>query len=197
MTKVDLGIILDSSGSLSKDYDKEKDFLKELASSFGVSDDGSRVGVVTFSSNSEHSIKLKDHVDFVSFNNAVDKIPLMGSTTRIDKAFRLSQNELLSVSNGARPGVPKILVLLTDGSQTPEIGSEDPGDIADEIRKSGIKMIVVGVGQGIDKKELVDIAGGQDSVFLAKSFNQLISVPFVEKFLDKSCKKGWYITFQP
>ena len=48
-TKVDVGFILDSSGSLKNDYDTEKNFLKALAASFGVSSDGARAGVVTFS----------------------------------------------------------------------------------------------------------------------------------------------------
>ena len=47
-SKVDVGYILDASGSLLNDYDAEKDFLKALAQSFGVSKDGSRGGVVTF-----------------------------------------------------------------------------------------------------------------------------------------------------
>merc|ERR1739838_588079 len=40
--KVDVGFILDSSGSLRNDYQNEKDFLKALAGAFGVSEDGSR-----------------------------------------------------------------------------------------------------------------------------------------------------------
>ena len=137
---VDVGFILDSSGSLRRDYSKEKDFLKALAATFGVSSNGSRAGVVTFSYYTEHSIKLNDHTDLASFNAAVDSIPLMGSTTRIDKALRLTQKELFSIPNGGRPGVTKVLIVLTDGSQTKDAGAEDPGDVADEIRKSGINI---------------------------------------------------------
>ena len=116
---VDVGFILDSSGSLRYQYHKEKDFLKALAGAFNIGEDGSRAGVVTFSYDSEHSIKLKDHMDISSFGAAVDAIPLMGSTTRIDTALRLAQKELFSVENGGRDIAPNILVLLTDGSQTP------------------------------------------------------------------------------
>ena len=54
----------------------------------------------------------------MQFGEAVDKIPLMGSTTRIDRALRMTQNEMFSSANGGRDGVPKILILLTDGTQT-------------------------------------------------------------------------------
>ena len=38
--KVDVGFILDSSGSLRTEYHKEKAFLKVIARTFGISEDG-------------------------------------------------------------------------------------------------------------------------------------------------------------
>lgn len=189
---VDVGFILDSSGSLRRDYSKEKDFLKALAATFGVSSNGSRAGVVTFSYYTEHSIKLNDHTDLASFNAAVDSIPLMGSTTRIDKALRLTQKELFSIPNGGRPGVTKVLIVLTDGSQTKDAGAEDPGDVADEIRKSGINILTVGIGKGVNKTELAHISGGADKVFSAASFDQLISSQFLDVVNNAGCESGMY-----
>ena len=185
-----MGFILDSSGSLRNDYDKEKDFLKALAATFGVSDAGARAGVVTFSYNAEHSIKLNDYNDIMSFIDAVDRIPLMGSTTRIDKAFRLTQKDLFSMSNGARPGVPKLLILLTDGSQTLDVDAEDPKSIAKEIRDSGVKLLVIGIGQGINKTELTNIGGGDDNVYSAASFDELIGGQFIDTIVASGCDKG-------
>lgn len=187
---VDIGFILDSSGSLRNEYDKEKDFLKTLAATFGVSANASRAGVVTFSYYTEHSIKLNDHFDLNSFNAAVDKIPLMGSTTRIDKALRLTQKEMFRFANGARPGIPKLLFLLTDGSQTQDAGAEDPGDVADELRKDGINIIVIGVGKGVNNTELAHIAGGSGNAYSAASFDELIASDFVKEVKTKSCSEG-------
>ena len=196
-TKVDVGFILDSSGSLKNDYDTEKNFLKALAASFGVSDDGARAGVVTFSYNSEHSIKLNDHTSFTTFNDAVDGIPLMGSTTRIDKALRLSQKELFSIANGARPGVRKILILLTDGSQTADADAEDPSVIANEIRKRGIKLLVIGIGGGVNQAELLKLGGNKaENVFSAASFDDLITDSFIESVTQTSCDAGMFLSDQ-
>ena len=188
--KVDVGFILDSSGSLRNDYQNEKNFLKKLAGAFGVSDDGSRSSVVTFSYYAEHSITFKDHKDITSFNAAVDAIPLMGSTTRIDKALRLTQKEMFKIDNGARPIAPKLLILLTDGSQTQDAGAENPGDIADEIRKSGINMIVIGIGKGTNQTELNHMAGGADNAFSAASFDELIGGDFIQTLTERSCVEG-------
>ena len=193
---MDVGFILDSSGSLRNDYDKEKVFLKALAASFGVSDDGARAGVVTFSYNSEHSIKLNDHSSFSTFNDAVDKIPLMGSTTRIDKALRLSQRELFTLPNGGRPGIPKILILLTDGSQTQDAGAEDPSMIANELRSKGIKLLVIGIGAGVDQAELLKLGGNQkDNVFTASTFEDLIGAPFIDAVTNSTCNAGTVFCF--
>lgn len=192
--KVDVGFILDSSGSLRDDYQNEKNFLKALAGAFGVSDDGSRAGVITFSYYSEHSIKLKDHTDITSFSKAVDAIPLMGSTTRIDKALRLTQAELFALENGARAGVPKILILLTDGSQTQDANAEDPGDIAEELRtRGGVTLIVVGIGAGVNQTELDHMAGGKDNAFSAASFDELVGGDFIQQLTEKSCEEGMEI----
>ena len=77
-------------------------------------------------------------------------------------ALRLAQKELFSVSNGGRPTVPKMLVLLTDGSQTVTSDAEDPKQIAEELRGSGITILVVGIGADTNRDELDSIAGGED-----------------------------------
>lgn len=190
--KLDIGFILDSSGSITKNYQDEKDFLKAVAGSFGVSQDETRAGVITFSHYVEHSIQLKDHADTSSFNAAVDAIPLMGSVTRIDKALRLTQKEMFTYVNGGRMGIRKMLILLTDGSQTKTPYSEDPALIADELRQEGITFIVVGMGQGINLPELTKIAGGSDKTFGATSFIDLLSGPFIRNVQDTACK-GEYL----
>ena len=43
----------------------------------------------------------------------------MGYTTRIDRALRLAQKTMFTPENGARAGQANILILLTDGSQSP------------------------------------------------------------------------------
>ena len=135
-------------------------------------------------------IKFKEHTDIASFNTAVDAIPLMGLITRIDRALRLAQSDMFTMASGARTHASHILILLTDGSQTRRVGSEDPGDIADELRKSGITVIVVGIGSGTDPKELAHMAGGADNAFSAASFDELVSGEFHKQLQKKTCDAG-------
>lgn len=183
----DVGFILDSSGSLAGSYNFEKDFLKSLAAAFGISKNGPRASVITFSLIAELTIKFNEYFDIASFNDAVDAIPLMGRSTRIDRALRTAQNDMFQARNGARGNTPKILILLTDGSQTQ--GGENPADISKTLRQTGIHVIVVGIGSGINKAELLEIAGSSDRVFSAASFDELISKEFTSSLMEKSCKE--------
>ena len=63
----------------------------------------------------------------------------MLETTRIDRAFRSAQKGLFTRLAGARENVSKILLLITDGTQTKDWNAEDPGVIADEIRAAGVQ----------------------------------------------------------
>ena len=184
---MDLGFVLDSSGSLRNEYGKEKKFLTEIADAFGISPSGSRAGVVTFSHVAEHSIKLRDHMSTRSFNQAVNAIPHMGYTTRIDLALKLAQREMFAYRNGGRSGVKKVLIVLTDGSQTKTYGAADPAVVAEDIRRTGITVLVIGVGRGINRRELDSIAGGPNKAFTADSFDILIGQDFERRVLGTIC----------
>ena len=190
----DIGFVVDSSGSLRRSFGKEKDFVKTLAEGFGISRDGSRAGIVTFSYNAVLTAKMSDHQDMKDFRASVDKIPYMGYTTRIDKALKVARDELFVKSNGARAGVPKILFILTDGSQTKDQDAVNPAGIAAEMReKLGVVIFVIGIGRNVVPIELNEIAGGIPSrMFLAKDFNELLSSVFVAGISKAYCQKGSY-----
>ena len=193
--KVDIAFLLDSSGSLKDDYSKEKNFLKTLAASFGIKENGARAGVITFSYYVEHSVKLNDYFNLDDFNQAVDKIPLMGHTTRIDKALRLTQKEMFTAANGGREGVNKIVIVLTDGSQTKDNDSEDPGQVAKELRNMGYTVLAIGIGKGVNSTELADIAGDKNNVYSAATFDELITTEFLDNVNKKGCDEGKDIEF--
>ncbi len=182
-----IGFIMDSSGSLRRDYGKEKEFVKELAQSFEIGEAGSRAGVVTFSYNAEVSIRMDEFKKLADFKKAVDSIPLMGYTTRIDKALRLAKGKLMI---GARKDAPKLVFLLTDGSQTKDNDAVDPAVLAKELRDDGIKLIVIGVGKGTKLDELERIAGVSSNVYMANDFNELMSSVFVQNVAKAGCKKS-------
>lgn len=186
--KMDLGFILDSSGSLHDQYYKEKDFLKKITSTFHLGYNSTRASVVTFSDRTELSIKFKDYEYINQFNEAVDAIPLMGHTTHLDKAIRMARNDMFLEENGARGNLPKVLVILTDGAQTKYKGYTDPHEEANKLREDGVIVLAIGIGHHIDYEELDDIAGGDGKGYLVKSFDHLLKSSFKTDLSKKICK---------
>jgi len=179
---------LDSSGSLRNNYQQEKDFIKSIAKNFNIKKGGSHAGVVTFSHTADLSIRLSSTEDLATFGNAVDKIPLMNSVTRIDLALEKARTELLNTAYGARPGVKKILILLTDGEQTKASDAKDPVVLAKEIRTElDVELIVIGIGSRTNEEELKKITGPNDNFRKATDFKQLASFDFSEKMTKKVC----------
>lgn len=183
-----VGFVLDASGTLTSDFTNAKRFLNSLAEGFGVSRTGSRASVITFSYKAVHAIKFDDHYDIESFKSAVDRLPLLNSTTRIDIALRLAQQEMFERRNGYRDDMNKILVLFTDGEQTKRRGSEDPAMVAEELRRNGINLIVVGVGGAVNPSKILRIAGGHSNkVFYASTYEGLMKKNTVGEILKENC----------
>ena len=187
---VDVGFVVDSSGSLRREYHKEKEFVKRLAESLDISSNGSRAGIITFSWHAAHSVKLNEHQDVRTFKNAVDSLPMFGRTTRIDKALKMARDEMFNKGNGGRDGIPKLLILLTDGSQTKDADAVDPALIADQIRNSGVILIVIGIGKEVNEQELLSMAGKASNVYQASNFDELMSSKFIDGVSRSSCEQG-------
>ena len=124
------------------------------------------------------------------FREAVEEIPLIGSTTRIDRALKVVDEDLFNESNGARKDITKMLILLTDGSQTKGSDAVDPGKIAKVLRQRDIHIVSVGIGDEVDVDELTHITGDEDRVYTVADFDELITGRFIRKIVSKSCETG-------
>jgi len=186
-SSINLGFLMDSSASLTWDFSKVKRFIKVIAASFGVSFDGTHAGVISFSDDAENTISFDDNFDIYSFNSHLGGVPLLGGETRIDKGLRLAQQTMFSEDNGMVEGLPNVLVVVTDGSQTQADGAEDPTSVANELRSRGIKVITVGVGKRVNPEELNNIAGGEDNTVIADTFGELLGSEVVNKVNAKAC----------
>jgi len=182
--KSDIGFILDSSGSVSAEYPKEKEFIQRIAGAFRLGENQSRASVVTFSDHAELSIRFNEFYDQASFDRAVSEIRFFNQGTRIDKALLLAGSQMFKIANGARGGVPDTLILLTDGRSQ----GNNEAIIAKALRRRGVNIIVVGITNSVNEKALQDIAGDPSNYFTAENFDILISEKFIERLQVKTCE---------
>ena len=73
---MDLAFIVDSSASIgSKNYMKEKHFVKQLARSFGVAPGHSRAALVLYSNSSSVKAGFDQYPTLEEFHKTVDDLP--------------------------------------------------------------------------------------------------------------------------
>ena len=96
---------------------------------------------------------------------------------------------VLSLLPGDRPNVPNVAIIVTDGqSNNPTLTAAE----AKKARDKGITIIALGVGHGIRKSELNEMATDPDSshVYTADNFDALASLQaFVS---NKACEGTAY-----
>lgn len=150
-----------------------KDFVKTVANSFIIGPGKAFTAVIQYGTNATTAIRFTDYMNNTDFKTAVDALPYLRGETRIDKALQLASSELLKERSGARAGVAKVLVLLTDGQQSRAPDGVDLQKAAMPLLSAGVRVFAVGIGTEIDESELQLIADKSDDVIVVPSFDGL------------------------
>ncbi|XP_048579526.1 collagen alpha-3(VI) chain [Nematostella vectensis] len=173
-TPVDLVFLLDSSGSVGlQNYQKEKNFIKDIVSKQNIGRELTRVGVVVYSHEAIVAIKLTDYSSTEDLNKAIDGIDYYGKTTRIDKGLMTADRMLLTTEGGKREGVPAITILMTDGRQTQDNDAVSPRIASLPIKEKGVQIIVVAIGRSPSDRELLPLATTKENLYRVATFEQL------------------------
>ena len=169
---MDLAFIIDSSGSIGRrNYLKQKDFVKEVAKSFGLSPSQSRAAMVLYSNSASVKARFGQFASAAEFSQAVDDLPYERGLTRIDKALDLAATDIFPES---RAGVPKIAMLITDGTQTPAADAKGLREASEPLRQAGVRVLAVGIGKGVDEDELRFVTESDEDVVVADDFQDLL-----------------------
>lgn len=163
----DIVLVLDRSGSMSGEpllamKAGSKTFIDIIAEATGGAPGqigaGSRIGVVSFSSNATTDAPLTDSVD--QLKNAVDLLVSGGSTNHA-AAFQRAMDLL-----GPDAGRARVIVLFTDGNTT---AGMPPAPVADEARSQGIIIYCIGLvgADGLDVNALNNWASDPDAAHVA------------------------------
>lgn len=171
----DIAFIMDSSERIGIDnYQIQKDFIKAIAGSFDIRPSGSRAGVVISGNDTTMNIKFSDHLHEEDFKEAVDNLPYTQGKARLDHALRVALSQLLGAQGGARPGLSKILIVVSSALKA-QTGDDDLlGVSAKKLRQLGVTVFVMGVGDQVDAKVLSSLVTEEENVFLEESFESLM-----------------------
>lgn len=183
--KADIVFLIDGSGSIGPtNFNKLKTFLKGITSQLDVGADKIHVGVEQFSNYPSIEFPLNMHTNEADLSSAVDNINYMSGGTNTGSAIDYMSQQMFSQTSGARPSVPRIAVVITDGKSS---SSAATATAADQARQNHISLIAVGVGNGVDINELHSIADDPDSsnTFTVNSYDQLNTL--TAQIIQKAC----------
>ena len=97
--------------------------------------DKSRFSVIQYSDSPRLEFALNEYLSMEELMNAIDGIPYQGGNTNTGQALKFSLYTALSPSNGARPYVSKVAMILTDGRSQDLVANP-----AHELRQAGVKV---------------------------------------------------------
>ena len=186
---MDVGFVVDASGIVGPNLKMMMKFVQKFITKAIFKMDKVRASVTSFCATAKTDIKFNEHDSVDAFAAALEAIPLIGGNKVLGGALEVAA-DMFKPENGARPLVPKVMILLvvTDpqAKRRRRSVSDDPMAVADKVRKMGINIIVVAVQLNIRYHGLGDLAGPDKNknVFTVGDYEELVddrTVNFVLK----------------
>jgi Mg-chelatase subunit ChlD len=165
--ELDVALIIDQSGSMppaaiAAAQAAAVTFVTELDPK------GAQVSLVVFSSSATTLVPLTRNLSDVV--RAVSRIQA-GGTTQYAAGMSKALTELTGPA--ARPGVPKIVVMMTDGNPTDR---PDVQPMVDRLKSAGLNIFTIGLGNDLDRDLLRQVASDPSQFYEAPTESQLSEV---------------------
>lgn len=198
-TRIDLAFVIDSSRSISRsDFKKQMQFVNDIVDFLDVGSDETRVAAVSFSNHLFPQFGFNDYTTKTDVLTAINGIKhSMGDATRTYLALEHTHQKLFAPGNGERPDVVDVVVVLTDGATNPgsydrltgSQGKQQTQKEAALIKDRGAYIFAIGVGRGVDVKELNGISSDPDQRFTIQvsGFSELNSDEVKQMLLKRAC----------
>lgn len=163
---MDLVFALDASSGVGREnFGTLRDFVRSLTVQFDINRDVAQVALVAYARRAATVFHLDTYDSGSAIVKAVSEAAYVGGAASTGAALLHIHANVLTVAKGARPGVNKAVVVVTDGS-----GGDDAAVPAQRIRDNGVSLFVIGIGD-VQREKLLHIAGSEE---------HMISVPYYE-----------------
>uniref|UniRef100_A0A8B9EP54 Matrilin 4 n=1 Tax=Anser cygnoides TaxID=8845 RepID=A0A8B9EP54_ANSCY len=183
---VDLVMVIDGSKSVRpQNFELVKQFVNRIVDLLEVSPQGTRVGLVQYSSRVRTEFPLNKYHSADEIKAAVMKVEYMEKGTMTGLALKHMVEHSFSELEGARPlshNVPRIGLVFTDGRS-----QDDISEWARRAKESGIVMFAVGVGKAVEE-ELRAIASEPVEQHFSYSVDFTTMTHLVENFNPCECE---------
>nr|XP_020843766.1 von Willebrand factor A domain-containing protein 2 isoform X2 [Phascolarctos cinereus] len=180
---LDLVFLLDASATVGQaNFTKVRNFVRGSSLLFNINRDVTQIGLVVYGSRVQTTFALDTHPTSSSLLQAISQAPYVGGAASTGSALLHVYDEVMTVQKGARPGVSKAVVVITEGT-----GTEDAVVPAQKLRNNGISVLVIGVGPVL-KETLLRLAGSHDFLIYVPSYEDLEN--YQDLFIERICEEA-------
>ena len=173
---MDLVFILDSSEDINKDKNNWLtmiNFVKSIINRFPIGSDAVRVGLIKFSKTANAEFYLTDHMNLVDLTVRIEQIPFIGQGKNIAAGLYAANAHVFNASRGARPNVPRIAIIITNGRTTENVKVTQHA--VNSLKERNVRIIAVGVTDDVDVDMLMSISSNSKALTSLDS-NQLLNL---------------------
>lgn len=159
----DVGFVIDASGSVGSDnFQKLLVMMQNITDRLDIGSAGTRVGVLRYSSKSRTKvvIPLGQHNTKAALKTAIENIGYTRGLTYTAYAIDKAHSDLFA---DARPGVPRVMIVVTDGKSTTDYG-RPLSTAAQAVKDAGYTVFAIGVS-GAKLSELNLISSDPDQIY--------------------------------
>lgn len=160
----DIIFLVDSSFDVDQNtFNRQKSFVKSMVRSLTLSPEKSRVAVIGFGNVPVEVVRFSSSQDVAAITREVGNARKVVGRRNIAKVLEF----VASVLDKARPSVPKVVILLTAGS---ELYLTAPSQA---LRDLGTKRYVIAIGPNADEEELTPIIDEPRDMFTVATPKEL------------------------
>lgn len=186
-----MAFVIDASGSVGQsNFRRGLTFVEKVIDVYEIDSNQTRVALLTFGSFSNIEFNFNNFSNKTDLMNAVQNIAYGGGSTATAKALNVTRNALFNVTNGARPSVQDVCVVLTDGKSN---SNSKTLNAAELLKDAGVYIFTIGIGGSINVKELQDIASSPpEQFFLNVSDYETLQTDDLSQLVSSRVCEGWY-----
>ncbi|NXF93472.1 VWA2 protein, partial [Eubucco bourcierii] len=166
---LDLVFAVDASAGVGlENFLRLRGFVRSSSLHFSINRDATQMALVAYGSRAHTAFALDTHPTSGSaLLQAIGQLPFLGGSASARTALLHVFGDVVTVQKGARPGVNKVVVVLTNGG-----GMEDAAAPAQQLRRSGVLVFVVAIGDA-QRDVLLRVAGSPDYLVHISSYEDL------------------------
>ncbi|XP_076807221.1 collagen alpha-6(VI) chain-like isoform X3 [Clavelina lepadiformis] len=174
-TEMDLIFLVDGSNSVGRsNFETTKEWIVSFVREFEIGEYNSKIGVVQYSSGVRPEIEVGAYENKEELIRAITRIEFAAGSTNTGSALEYVRSVAFSIRHGARKGVPKVLIILTDGNAQDQVT-----EAARSLHRVGVRVYAIGVGRanmGQLKSSMILNEPGLSNVLHVKNFDSIKTV---------------------